>query len=204
MWARFKYWFVNVYWYHYRIHALVLLAAGGLLALFISDMITRVDPDFAFIVASERFISDEKGDYLAAVFAEGSTDCDGDGKILLQPIVMTLDDTEAGMAMMQKLAASYARLECSLYIVGTSLFAYVEEPSAFIDLAALGIRTLPGKPWLADLGGSSLMAGAGLDGEPMTAAVRVTPLQKNGEPDPAWESNRAWALLCLRRLTEGA
>ena len=203
MLKRFRYWFVNVYWYHYRIHTIAVILVAILAAFIIHDITSREFYDLKFVLASSEFIAEEHGELLNDAFTEAGKDLDGDGKVLIAPYVMLFDGSPVELEHTQKFAISFQEKECSLYIVGESQLDRLSEAAGFVDLSALGIKTLPGKPWLADLSGSDLLEACYITREPMAAAVRRLPGESAGNPDTGWTANRELALDFLRMLAEG-
>lgn len=196
MFAKFKYWFVNVYWYHYRIHTAVTVFVLVLAGFFIHAVVTRVDPDFMFIVASEEPVIETQGLALADFFAENI-----DVETELQYSVMYLngyDDYTA--ANWQLLSVALVDAQYSLFIIGESMLpTFAEQLDGFYTMEELGLPSGP-YPELAPLDGVSLMAELSFSYEPMYALVKRPYPDRDSAAEDKNRIRSEKSVACLKAL----
>ena len=171
---RFRFWFSNVFWYHYKWRLIIGAAVLATVGFFVRDMLVQTTPDFQFVVASDSFVSNDSISELTGIasdvfsgFGSGaSADCLGHG-------LHTSVEGQFGMAALTRLATLIVDDSISFYIFDAYLLeAFFDEPSVFYDLEGLGFNVVPGKPWLADVSGSPLLDRIGLSGVTSYAVIQ--------------------------------
>ena len=94
------------FWYHYKWPVII----GGIvlvfLAILIGQMVTRDDPDYNLVLATEKYVDQASADRLAEELQAYGRDLDGDGKVeVAVETLVTGDATQMGMANKTKLMA---------------------------------------------------------------------------------------------------
>ncbi|MDD3692390.1 MAG: hypothetical protein PHX02_00590 [Oscillospiraceae bacterium] len=94
------------YWYHYKWHTIAAVAISIVLTVMIWQLVTRDDPDYRLVIATDSYFSQQAVDKLEAAFEAYGRDIDGDGKVEVFAEVLTLGgDMQYGMANKTKLIA---------------------------------------------------------------------------------------------------
>ena len=184
--ARFRYWFDNVFWYHYKWAFLGGIAALVLIAFFVSDMLSQTKYDFQYVVASVSYVDGDSLHELNSAASEAFRDADsGRPAASLGHAIFLGGDGEMNMAAFTKMAAFLVDDSIKFYIFDAELQeGYFGEDVGYADLEKLGYLTVEGTPWLADVSGSPLLERAGLGGVTCYAAVRLTKNANEETPAP--------------------
>ncbi|MDR1692300.1 MAG: hypothetical protein LBR72_02990 [Oscillospiraceae bacterium] len=190
MLKKFRYWFVNVYWYHYRLHTAAVLFAAILTAFAIHSVVTRVVPDVNLTLASDKPIGSPQADLLTAYWNETRGIVAGSSTLYL---------SEEEMLNWELLHVSFVDEERNLYIIGEGLREFFSQiPELFVPAAELGLPADPELPFLVPLAGSPVMDRAGLSGEAMFGLIKNP---KEGSEADA--KRRDIAAQCLRDVLNG-
>lgn len=117
------------FWYHYKwpviIGAVVLVFAGVL----IGQMVTRDDPDYTIILATDGYVSQAAADRLGEELQAYGRDLDGDGKVEVSvETLVTGDATQIGMANKTKLMAHLSSGDVMFFIFDKASYEGTIEP----------------------------------------------------------------------------
>ncbi|MCL2704199.1 MAG: hypothetical protein FWE91_11425 [Defluviitaleaceae bacterium] len=172
----FKYWFTNVYWYHYRAHTIVGLAIIVFAIYSVVSFVTsrEEEVDFFFAIVTVMPAHHAQGEMLEEFFAEHGYRTKGN--------VMSLPGDGSDMATWQLLMVTLVNEQYALYIVGESMLYYFgEQADGFWAIEELGLQASALSPMYADLSETLMLEGLMLNLEPMYALVRAPIIQRNGE-----------------------
>ena len=187
LFARFKYWFVNVFWYHYKIHTAAALFALVLIGTSVHSFATRHTPDFLFVLMSDEPVFQAQGEALAGMFGEET------GADAVCTVLHMSGASEMSVYNHQLFAISLIDEQYALFIVGESaLPLFPELADGFAAMSGLGLPHAV-LPELAPLEGSLFMREILLDQEPMYAL-----LKRPGREGGSERFDKAAA--CLRAL----
>jgi hypothetical protein len=198
LYARFKYWFVNIYWYHYKLHTFVAAFILAVVAITVYSALTGSRPDFVFIVASEYPVYEEQGRELAGFWAENA---DGVTELSYSVLFMS-DNSEYAMTNWQLLTIALISEDHSLFIIGESLLPLMTDyRDEFYTFDELGLSPRDGpEPAFIPLEGAPLMDTLGFGHEPMYGLVKRPPYGRGGSVKPEDSARSALSAACLRAL----
>jgi|GEM_PF-5937607 len=139
---KFKYWFENVFWYHYRLHFL-----GGLFALFVVVsmvvMFANVPKrDYEMAIVAPFPITEEEMTPLLQLLAIEVGDTDGNGKLyyLINPILVRNEMEEAmGEADTMRLINLFATPENKLFFMDSETADFYLQQTDFIKGSDIGL-----------------------------------------------------------------
>jgi len=138
----FKYWFTNVFWYHYGKIAIFIAAALAVAIWMTVDALKKVDYDLNVAIVMEEGIARSDTDQLAAMFAEAAGDVNGDGKSLVNIVTVNLGDTENPEGTQTQMLLYMALPEYTIFIMNDHYSKlYAEKDETFQILANYGIET---------------------------------------------------------------
>lgn len=106
------------FWYHYKWHTLAAAFAAIVLFVCIYQVVTRDDPDYTVILATQSYVTEAATDQLAATLESYGQDLDKDGKVEVSVEALCLGgDTQTGMAYQQKFIAHLSAGDVMFYIL---------------------------------------------------------------------------------------
>lgn len=194
---RFRYWFTNVYWYHYKLQTAGVLFAALVIGFTLYSVLTRVTPDVFLTLASTKPVSATQTGVLNGYFTEKSG-----GDLVIADATLYLPDINT--TDWQLLSVSFVDTDRNLFIIGEGLReTFTHQTPIFVPAEEMGLPADPENPYMIPLSGSSLLPEIGLSEEPMFGLVRRPPEERDGtveEKDAARFENAAQ---CLRWLLEG-
>lgn len=155
---KLKYWFKNVYWYHFRIATFVVITVVILGCMLISDIANREYNDLDYILAGAVFANTEQMGQLSGYIAgfipiEDETPDDGDAakaevghQMLSTESVMGSGDQalaidEYNAASINKITVSMADDEILLFLFDKRYAEWYAKEGAFEPLSELGIES---------------------------------------------------------------
>ena len=123
-WDTFKYWFTNVYWFHYRWHTIGGVIGAALLISIITTVVTNKAPDLTIIMCGEVYFDHE---YVEKKLKPELEELVGEylkkENVYVEIVTIAIDyESEAGMMGPQILAANMARSEAMLVIMEKLMF----------------------------------------------------------------------------------
>lgn len=143
--SKFRHWFQNVFWYHYKWHVLIGGLALFLAIAFLHDVLTNVEPDFQLIIASENALADEQMSEINQTVQAAAGDLNGDGKTLSYAVVINLDESsQMGYASTMKLSTLLSDDSIVLYIMDQATADNYRPKGLFEPLENLGLTGTDG------------------------------------------------------------
>ena len=153
---KFKYWFKNVYWYHFRLPTFAVIIVSILAVWLVYDVTNREYNDLDYILAGAVFADteqmDEFSEYLGS-FIDVSTD-DEDGKAVAKvgeqmlctqrsanDIDSKLQLDEYNAASIEKIQITMADDEILLFFFDKIYAEYYASEGAFEPLSSFGIES---------------------------------------------------------------
>lgn len=162
----FKHWFVNYYWYNYKWVTLVVIAVLTVIAVMVSDALKQVRYDASVVfISSETAITQEQVDALNDIFASAIGDVNGDGKVLINYVILNTGDEQLGPTNQQKIYLCLSDSEYSLYFIDAQHAATFCAPEMeyFEVLSDYGIESDEDNPYRKSMADVPAMQRAGLD-----------------------------------------
>ncbi len=161
---RFKHWFTNSYWYHYKVHTIVGILAVIILVFMINDFANRREADYSYVIATNLPVTTESVAEITNLFAEVGSDTNADGVADYYCDALYMDpNSEMGMVNIQKFTVCFLEDLKSLYLFDDYMGAQFEEGEGFINLQELGFKTKENAPWIAVLENLPILIRAGLN-----------------------------------------
>jgi hypothetical protein len=192
---RFKYWFVNIFWYHYKPHTIITASVAAVFLFIILTARGTEKPDFVFAIVSDQYRYDVQGQVLAAFLEDRVDDITS----------LRSDPGAEGHLMLLALTDR----EYTLFILGESLARRLSDHfSLFYEMEELGFPTGDPYPETLPLDGAALMKTLGLPEhlpltlEPMFALIKRAPLEKDGFVSPESAARTDLTVECLRVLLD--
>lgn len=115
--GKVKYWFVNVFWYHYKWVPLVVLVIIGIIFVLTSDLFKGMDPDYEVVLTSCLYVTDEQMLEVTNTMSELVGDRNEDGYEYSPIVVMNMTGGELEQNNTIKLAAYMAAGDVVLYLM---------------------------------------------------------------------------------------
>ncbi len=148
---KFRYWFKNVYWYHFKIATFIAIVLIVLVCMLISDIFFREHNDLDYILAGAVFAESEAmqalSDKMLPFIDAGEDETPAIGRQMLctQSIMGTGDQAlvmdEFTRASIDKIAISMADDEILLFFLDEKYIKWYAEQGAFEPLSNLGIKS---------------------------------------------------------------
>lgn len=146
--AKFKYWFVNVFWYHYKWYPIIALAVIAILYALLSDTFKGVSADYQVLLTSRYYVAEEQVSEIQEVMGQVVGDRNGDGRTYVPFIIMNLTSGEVEYNNRMKLTANMATDDAVLYIFDENTADNFLEDGLFEPLENLGFTGTDGSPYL--------------------------------------------------------
>jgi hypothetical protein len=148
---------ISNFWYHYKIHMIGGLIVLALLAIFVRDIVFRVEPDVNIELATSGYIGSDTIDTLQTALAAVLTDRNGDGRVVVSisptqisaavispetaatapadPIIANPmgGDAEADYANIMKFTAIIATYDDPLYLVDDGVYDFLMRMGTYDD-----------------------------------------------------------------------
>ena len=180
---QFSHWFENKFWYHYKWHAIGVIGAVLMLALFVTSVINRETPDFIYLLAVEDFFGELQLDEWDDPAREHLSDLNGDGRVIIQSLFLAFDDSEMGMAARVKFTAEMLNDDLILMVVDKKTLSTLRDDTGFLlDLSELGLSPPEGSPWCKRVEPPSLLRQAGVKSDFYLCVKALSP-QKRARPE---------------------
>jgi len=138
-WAKFKYWFTNIFWYHYRQFVIIGVFVLGVAVYLIVDAVNTPKPDFEFIVFSPGYVTDEQTGELQSIAEQAIGDLNGDGKVYISLVGLSIIQADTAEMSVMKLGALMSDPKVVLYIMETEAMELYVGDNIFTPLSELGI-----------------------------------------------------------------
>jgi hypothetical protein len=192
----FKYWFTNVFWYHYRAHLFAGLAAAAVIIYFVYSMLNKHVPDFMFALVSRNPVFDLHAEAVKTRFNERGYDTLGTALFLSE------DNPEVMLAW-QLLMITMVDDEYALFFVGESaLDSFEEQFEGFLPMSEAGFPPSALDPRMTEIPGDRIAADMGLGSETYYALIKRPRAENNGTIKPENTARTDKAAECLAGLLE--
>lgn len=154
---KIKYWFTNVFWFHYRFHTIAVLGGLVILAAVIQSCVTNRDPDFTVAVVTYMPLTYNETEKLREELAGHIGDINGDGIETAEFLHLNFgaSDPQIEASMRMMVAAQAQRNSILLFIFDGDTLEELRELMPFADLSGY----FPGGGDIIDLSGSEKMRG---------------------------------------------
>lgn len=96
------------YWYHYKWHTIGALFIVVVLAITIGQMVNRDDPDYTIMLVTENGVPEGAVQRFAAELEAVGRDLDGDGKVEVQVMPITMGQGQLAAASAQQMVVHIA------------------------------------------------------------------------------------------------
>lgn len=185
--GKFRHWFTNVYWYHYKWHTIAAAIAIFFVILFIHDIVTRVDPDFQMIIVSKEYVSNDQLAEITEIAQNAAGDVNGDSReyVCLNPI--SLAEGQMQYANTMKLAALLSDGSIVVYVMDADTVEIYKNQDLFEPLESLGLTGTDGDKYLVEVDGLPVFKRCfeayGAAGTKYYAGFRYIPDDKRGDPE---------------------
>ncbi len=138
----FKYWFVNIFWYHYGLISIVALFLLVTAVWFTVEAIRKDEYDLNVAVILDHGVSRDDLGELYALLGEAAGDVDGDGKALVNIVPVDLSDQENPVGARNQMMLYLSLPEYTLFFMneGESRL-YAGQEDTFQELKDYGIET---------------------------------------------------------------
>ena len=154
-------WFKN-YWYYYKLPVLIVLAAVALAVVFAvmflgGDTRKNSNPDFQFVLISEYGSAYNGSEAITEFAQDGLCEYYSADEVNVQAWPLHIDEKDdAYFDSLDKLSMAYIDTGVGFFIISESLdeknrYCETDDFKSFVNLAAMGYETLPGKPWAVDI-----------------------------------------------------
>ncbi len=194
MMKKFKHWFVNVYWYHYKLHTLGGLFGALILGIMIYSGVTRVTPDVFLTLASAEPVAFTQSDMITDYLAEK----DGGEMVFASNALQLSEASDPAMASWEQLHIALIDEERTLFIVGESMREFFSDlTDSFMSAEEMELPADAENPCMVPLTGAPILADVGLVEEAVFGLVKRPP--ENPEDAERFEN----AIQCLRWVLEG-
>ncbi|MEG2378196.1 MAG: hypothetical protein RSC43_07575 [Clostridia bacterium] len=142
---KFAFWFKNVFWYHFKFQTLLVLFGLILVAIFVGDMVNRIDNDADFIMAGNTMATSEQMTALSDDFKALTPDINEDGKITVGYQMLSTSPDEGyekiAQAMETKLGVVMADDRYLLFVLDKAHMEALAAQGAFEPLTTFGIAS---------------------------------------------------------------
>jgi hypothetical protein len=169
------------------------VASGVVFA--VHSAVTSVKPDFVFLIASEKAVTERQGNALAAVWEENV-----DGVTSLKGNTLFMGD--GTMLSVNMLMLWLIDEECSVFIIGESMIEALSDQfeETFHTMEELDLPADGPFPELASLENSWLMQELGFTQEPMYALIKRPIGERDDRAEPHRAHRRDLSVECVRTL----
>ena len=181
---RAGHWFTNVFWYHYKWHAVIALFLTLVAGYSLVSIINQERPDFTYLFAVEgRLVEAEVLDEWNQSAGDRLADVNGDGKVVVFGSPLGFDGSEYGMANRMKFTAEISSDDLLLLVVDESTLAGFEDQSDFfLPLGELGLPSDPDRLWTLRVEPPAGIRMRGVE-EAFYLCVKDLPPEKRARPE---------------------
>ncbi len=146
---KFRYWFKEVYWYHFKFHTLGVILLVVFLVALVGDIASREYNDLDFVVGGAVFAESEKmkelSDYLGGFVKEDGTAKVGWQMLCTSSAMGTGDPAlaldEFAASSINKITVSFADDEILLFLLDKKYTDWYNNEGAFEPLSTFGIES---------------------------------------------------------------
>ena len=134
---KFKYWFTNIFWFHYRLHTIAVIIGAAAVISVIASFASNREPDFIVAAVTYAPLSYEETDFVRDGLAGHIGDLNGDGAQTAEflQIFLGAEDPQMEIVMRTMLVTQPQRGIILLYIFDEAAFEEMREHMPFMDIS---------------------------------------------------------------------
>ncbi len=162
----FRYWFVNVFWFHYKWPVLVGVVVLGIIAFITFDSLRQERYDTTVVIATDYSVQEDDLTALDEVLKPVVPDLDGNGRVNICYAVLYVGNTELGRANQERMYLYMTREDVGLYLMSGDVSDAYTDPQLeyFTDhVLQYGLEPDPGNPVRADLNNNRTLEACGME-----------------------------------------
>lgn len=162
----FKYWFVNVFWFHYKWPVLVCVVILGIIVFITIDSLRQERYDTTVVIATDYSVQEEDLAALDEVLKPVVPDLDGNGRVKICYAILYVGNTELGRQNQERMYLYMTQEDVGLYLMsGEVSDAYTDpELEYFTDeVAQYGLKPDPDNPVRTSLANNQILAECGME-----------------------------------------
>lgn len=203
--ARFKHWFVNVFWYHYKWATLGTVFALVLLISVLVSIFGQRDPDLGYMMVDSAAFAEDATMDMNTMLTERFGDINGDGVPYFDGQVYDFrTDSALGseyvIANTTRFAGALSSHAVSLVFFAEGSLDQFTDTISFINLEEHGIHTGTDDPYKIDVTEHPAIQSAGFGKSRVYAAVFA--MMKNKDDPTELYEHQTLGLEVLRLLQE--
>lgn len=138
---QFKYWFTNVYWFHYQLHTFAVLIGIALIASIVVSIVNKVEPDVVVVVVTNAPLDSVAGGTLTTELEELVRQKTGKTKVSVELSLVSLDDSMPQVAVANRMLfpTHFSRDDTLLFILEDSVIEEsLQDEGLFQNLSKYG------------------------------------------------------------------
>ncbi len=160
-WAKIKYWFVNVFWYHYKWVPVIVLLIAGIIFVLTSSLFKGMTADYEVVLTSRYYITDEQVGEITDAMSALVGDRNEDGYEYTPLVVMNLSSGLEDNTRM-KLTGYLSSGDAVLYLMDEITVDNYLNEDLFEPLSTFGIESSEESPYLLRIDQAPVFDRAGL------------------------------------------
>lgn len=201
--ARFKHWFVNVFWYHYKWATLGTVFGIVLLISVLVSIFGQRDPDFGYMMVDSGVFAEDATTDMNALLIEHLGDVNGDGVPYFDGQVYDFrTDSSLGaeyvIANTTRFAGALSSHTMSLVFFAEGSLDQFADTISFLNLEEYGIHTGTDDPYSIDVTKYPAIQSAGFGNSRVYAAVFA--MMKNKDDPTELYEHQTLGLEVLRLI----
>lgn len=154
----FKYWFKNVFWFHYGKLAIIGVLALAAVIWLTVDALRKEDYDLNVAIITEDGLAQSDTKRLADLLGEAAGDVNGDGKTMVNIVTVNLGDRENLETSQYQMLLYMTLPEYTIFMMNEHYSAiYGQKDGTFQPLADYGIETDDQIPTRLDLSNKAIL-----------------------------------------------
>lgn len=158
----FKYWFKNVFWFHYGKIAIAVVIAVAVAIWLTVDALKKEEYDLNVAIVTEDGLAQSDTKKLAELLGEAAGDVNGDGKQLVNIMTVNLGDIQNLETSQYQMLLYMSLPEYTIFIMNDHYSAiYGQKDGTFQPLADYGIETTDELPTRIDLSEKAILKSLG-------------------------------------------
>ena len=162
----FKYWFVNVFWFHYKWPVLACVVILGIIAFITFDSLRKERYDTTVVIATDYSVQEEDLAALNEVLKPVVPDLDGNGRVNICYAILYVGNTELGRANQERMYLYMTREDVGLYLMSGDVSEAYTDPELeyFTDeVEKYGFEPDPGNPVRTSLVNNRILGECGME-----------------------------------------
>ena len=154
----FKYWFKNVFWFHYGKFAIIGVIALVVVIWLTVDALKKEEYDLNVAIITEDGLAQSDTKKLGELLGDAAGDVNGDGKTLVNIMTVNLGDTQNLETSQYQMLLYMTLPEYTIFMMNDHYSAiYGQKDGTFQPLADYGIETDDEIPTRIDLSNKAIL-----------------------------------------------